>query len=426
MKKLVYLLCTGALAFSLMGCSSVIKMSEMAMETMDEDKETADTEAEEEPDAAEDMEEPAEQEEPTEEAAPAEEEAPLVEETWQVLYKELLEELRQGEFGDDIPFFGSMPGEEEYQSLMEYGYTMDGYTLYDVDKNGVPELIVKFGTCEADYDGRLYTFDGTKVVYVDEFAMGHTSIYTYPDGNGMILDWGHMGSQYMTKLTMVDGAVEYEYLFDETLDELGEDDYTSVEEVVPGAQYLSMMKAVDTLPVDTYKIWSANLNRDIDYTTKEDPKTEQIYLDTIYQNGTVFGVSADGYGGDVGSRTFEEYLEPYMVQPYSASGMMVSKYTFLDLNEDGKEECVLKLVDKEQDADYAGTDLYVVLSEQDGVVYAYSIHYYNEYVLLENGAFRPNSEYFSSCFRIMFDKDQCFMYYVAPDEKHAEWAYMDY
>lgn len=60
---------------------------------------------------------------------------------------------------------------------MEYGYTMDGYTLYDVDKNGVPELIVKFGTCEADYDGRLYTFDGTKVVYVDEFAMGHTSIY---------------------------------------------------------------------------------------------------------------------------------------------------------------------------------------------------------------------------------------------------------
>ena len=45
MKKLVCILCTGALAFSIMGCSSVIKMSEMAMETMDEEQETMDAEA---------------------------------------------------------------------------------------------------------------------------------------------------------------------------------------------------------------------------------------------------------------------------------------------------------------------------------------------------------------------------------------------
>ncbi|MBQ6372845.1 MAG: hypothetical protein IJJ22_06970, partial [Oscillospiraceae bacterium] len=32
------------------------------------------------------------------------------------------------------------------------------YTLYDIDKDQVPELILKLGTCEADYHGEIYTF----------------------------------------------------------------------------------------------------------------------------------------------------------------------------------------------------------------------------------------------------------------------------
>ena len=36
------------------------------------------------------------------------------------------------------------------------------YCLYDIDKDGTPELLLKTGTCEADYMGRIFFFDGRR------------------------------------------------------------------------------------------------------------------------------------------------------------------------------------------------------------------------------------------------------------------------
>ena len=62
---------------------------------------------------------------------------------WKDAYKALMKELVNGNFGEDLPFFGYLPGDPEYDQLMEYGYGVNGYYLYDVDKDGVPELVVK-------------------------------------------------------------------------------------------------------------------------------------------------------------------------------------------------------------------------------------------------------------------------------------------
>ena len=99
---------------------------------------------------------------------------------WQTAYKALMKDLVSGNFGEDLPFFGYLPGDPEYDQLMEYGYGVNGYYLYDVDKDGVPELVVKFGTCEADFDGRLYLFDGENAVYAGEIPLGHSAMATCP------------------------------------------------------------------------------------------------------------------------------------------------------------------------------------------------------------------------------------------------------
>ena len=344
---------------------------------------------------------------------------------WQTAYKALMKDLVSGNFGEDIPFFGYLPGDSEYDQLMEYGYGVDGYYLYDVDKDDVPELMVKFGTCEADYDGRLYTFDGEHAVYVGEFPLGHSGLATCPSQNGVILNYGHMGGAYMQKMTLKNGELEFEELLSETLGDDPYASYTLPGEVIPGADILSEMKPEDTLPIDTYRIWIQNLEADVEPTIVEDESLEQRYLTTILQNGTVVGITADGYGGDTGTCTMEEYLGPNMVDQYSDAGMEIVAYTYIDTNGDGSEECVLRLrgADPEESDDLSGK--WVVLSEQDGTMYAYCINYQMTYTLLENGAFRPNDAYSTNNFRILFDKDQCFLYYTVLDEKHAEQEWID-
>jgi len=71
---------------------------------------------------------------------------------------------------------------------VEYSTPELYYLVYDIDKDGTPELIVKTGTCEADYHGALYTLrDGSAVQVGEEFGLGHSSFYSDPGENGIIL-----------------------------------------------------------------------------------------------------------------------------------------------------------------------------------------------------------------------------------------------
>lgn len=413
---MIGLLCAGMSMFLILtGCSAgrqIAAMEHPADQTQEEG--TEQPENTEEQEDVQNINEPADETEHTEESQREAQAA------WKAAYKSLMRELNSGNFGEDIPFFGYLPGDPNYDQLMEYGYGVDGYYLYDVDKDEVPELIVKFGTCEADYDGRLYTFDGEKAVYVGEFSLGHSGLATCPSQNGVILNYGHMGGAYMQKMTLKNGELEFEELLSETLGDDPDASYTLPGEVIPGADTLSEMKPEDTLPIDIYQTWIQNLEADIEPTTVEDENLEQRYLDTILHNGTVVGITADGYGGDTGTCTMEEYLGPNMVDRYADAGMVVEAYTYIDMNGDGSEECVLRLrgADPEESDDLSGK--WVVLSEQGSTMYAYCINYTMTYTLLENGAFRPNDAYSTNNFRILFDKDQCFLYYTGLDEKHGE------
>ena len=129
------------------------------------------------------------------------------------------------------------------------------YTLYDIDKDGVPELIVKMGTCEADYHGALYTFaDGQALLVTDEIGLGHSSFYTDPGENGIILMQGHMGYAWAGRLRLENASLSEELLYEDNLNERLETDpeaeYVYPGEIIPGAAYLSMFRLGLRLPPD--------------------------------------------------------------------------------------------------------------------------------------------------------------------------------
>ena len=140
-------------------------------------------------------------------------------------------------------------GSEPAGSIAEYSYL-----LYDIDKDGTPELITKTGTCEADYVGTVYLFKDGKAERAGDFGLGHTALYTDPEKNGVILWWAQMGAAGATRYSLLNENLVSEQLFDEVLDIQNNPDaeYTPVDQHVPGAEALEFYPAARWLSVMPY------------------------------------------------------------------------------------------------------------------------------------------------------------------------------
>ena len=78
---------------------------------------------------------------------------------------------------DKIGFFDG----GEQPAIMYYGYS-------DVDKDGKPELIIRYGASEQGSTIRINQYKGGKYKKVKGSADGwHTVIYNYTSGNGLVL-----------------------------------------------------------------------------------------------------------------------------------------------------------------------------------------------------------------------------------------------
>lgn len=118
-----------------------------------------------------------------------------------------------------------------------WGTEYTEYTLYDIDKNGIPELIIKEPEI---WNYMIYTFDGTESVQCGELwdsCFGtYAELYEY-EGNGVLIHGGGMGSdrvEYMYVQQLIDNrltdgelsASTEDISFDELYDML--DDYIPI------------------------------------------------------------------------------------------------------------------------------------------------------------------------------------------------------
>lgn len=107
----------------------------------------------------------------------------------------------------------------------EDGYLW-GYYLTDVDNDGVCDLIMDTGTCEADRIYTIYLYVEGNAHKYQEFPASHSVPSAYPDHDGFVVNTGHMGTQYVTVASMADReSLEFPYY------EIGDDpdkDYVTV------------------------------------------------------------------------------------------------------------------------------------------------------------------------------------------------------
>lgn len=305
----------------------------------------------------------------------------------------------------------------EYPS--EIGILSDGYCLYDMDEDGIPELFIKYGNCEAAYHTRVYGWSDGAVAELGDFSSGHSSLYTWPGENAVALNWGHMGGHYVEKISLADGALTFEEVFSENIGP--ENPYTDMEDIVPGSTDLREIRTTlgltfseeagstaDTpllLPIYDYGRervrWELDPDRDA---------AAQRAITAVLENGAEFyGVSADKFGGDTGWTTLEQYLAPGGVDRYADTPQTVEKLAWVDLDQDGQRECVLRLLSEE-----GWLDQYVVLSEQEGMVYAYCVNYCENHEVGNGGVFHDAQ--WEDTFAVSFWKDQCYKYTVPYDE----------
>jgi RNA polymerase sigma factor (sigma-70 family) len=81
------------------------------------------------------------------------------------------------------------------------------YVKYDIDKDGIPELIVWTGTCEADYVDYVYTYKNGELIYAGSLDGADQRLYALTDQNGMLALFGHMGYEAVTKVVLYNDKI---------------------------------------------------------------------------------------------------------------------------------------------------------------------------------------------------------------------------
>ena len=282
---------------------------------------------------------------------------------WQEAYIGFLTNLRSAEYRHALGEL-DFPGDDA---------PSDSYSLYDVDQDGVPELFLKCGTCEADFRTFGYTFRGGQVSALGSFPSGHSSLYTVPGEDGIIYREGHMGYGSIEKFSMADGGITgpWETLLTETEEDTRLDGYTDPGELVPGSEPIpyyytcTQFRPADSpalvLPVCDWQ--GRKLSAPI-----EEAEVRAIIGKVLHENAPFFGVSGDGFHGDAGLTTLEEYLQPGAAYPYGSAPLEIKQIAWADVNGVGQTDCLLRMEQQRE----TWTDAFCAVLSVDGDrVYAY-------------------------------------------------------
>ena len=84
---------------------------------------------------------------------------------------------------------------------------MYSYELSDLTGDEIPELIVKTGTCEADYKLVYYTYSKSTTKKLGTTTGGHSFLAHWPEKNGVIRISAHMGGEALYAVVYKDGKL---------------------------------------------------------------------------------------------------------------------------------------------------------------------------------------------------------------------------
>jgi len=87
------------------------------------------------------------------------------------------------------------------------------YYIYDVDKDNIPELIIKRGTCEADYRFDVFSWINDEILYIGQLPGGHISLCGVNE-SGILLYCAYMGYEIIFEGNMKDNGINYKKIYE--------------------------------------------------------------------------------------------------------------------------------------------------------------------------------------------------------------------
>ncbi|MBR5684432.1 MAG: hypothetical protein IKW96_14355 [Ruminococcus sp.] len=128
------------------------------------------------------------------------------------------------------------------------------YAFRDLDADGIPELLLKYGSCEADYQIHIYRYDEEcELKDLGVFGGGHTS-FCYDENTGnFVLLWGHMGAASIIYYEWENGTLVSKDSYDFSLDEQTPSYDTVLDE--KGIRYMDFVSAHKFLLDGDIKSW---------------------------------------------------------------------------------------------------------------------------------------------------------------------------
>ena len=152
----------------------------------------------------------------------------LSEEPKETAYTKNMQE-QNGENGDLKPTDQVKPStatsyiSEAYEKVFFGMAEPVGYSVFDMDSDGVDELIVKGGTCEADYTFMFYAYKNEEFIPLGSAGANH-SILVSDGGNGVIIFGAQMGYEWADRVVIKQGTLNFEALYEK---DVGDEPYTT-------------------------------------------------------------------------------------------------------------------------------------------------------------------------------------------------------
>ncbi len=270
--------------------------------------------------------------------------------------------------------------EEERIDLVE----TSRYLIYDIDGNGIPELIISKGYRDSDIITEFYTCEENELIKLDELKAGY-----------VIFNVDDMNKKFVIFHRVEDGNIYMQILLEKN--RLSIEVIPNEEAFSISLRYLKMFGLNCVLPIIQYETIC-------DFLAGKFPTSEKIFFP--YDNNIFYD---ELFISDGMVQVVPDSISfiPAWQCPFSnlqRDGYEISTVRYVDLNGDGELECIL---------DYGrSTDkpFRVFLCEQDGIVYAYIHEFaYEDISIDRNGNIISDTEGYKELHRLIFDKNDWFL-----------------
>lgn len=159
-------------------------------------------------------------------------------------------DIKEGELSND-----NINGKVEGDFKTSFKATLDTYekgkgTMYalaDIDKDSIPELIVRTGESEVEYmfDFYKYIVNDEKTELIGNIGAGHSVLYEMNNEKYLLSVYAHMGYETVAKVSIEDNKIKYE--------QISQRENLTSEEYTKGDKIVELYDLNDTSAIEEYK-----------------------------------------------------------------------------------------------------------------------------------------------------------------------------